>query len=199
MISKQIFLTIIDKKDIKKMRELKSYDELVENAYFSNDLDYSVENIFRESYTLSYDYNYEWDKNISIRTGKKLFYKDDLNDLYEENELLVLSKFSIKYLIEKYEKEISSYYDNLSIQLDDLIYNTEITEQERISNIQEISVHLRSYYNEWRPSNKKYSNYNLDKDIRMTNTYKKDYLIYELISLYRDTDWNKKSIISFVI
>jgi hypothetical protein len=156
-----------------------------------------VEHIFREDYSLSYDLESEWDSNIYISFGKEIFYLDELNKLYKKNNFSELSKYSIKYLIEKYQREISNYYLDLSEKLESLLYG-KLEGKESIMIEQDLQTHFRSYYNEWRLDSK-WLNYNLDKDLRMTNSNKSDYMIYELVNIYRGTDWDNKSIISFEI
>lgn len=131
--------------------------------------------------------------------GKDIFYKDDLNSYYKKDNFQELSKFALKYLIDRYHNQISDYYKDLESKLLEVLYNRDRLDKSHISNIGlDLHTHFRSFSNEWREIGG-YNPYNLDKNAPYINSKKLEYLIYEIISIYRETDWDNYSLISYEI
>jgi len=194
MITKRIFITIVSKDRISEVRKVKDFASLIDISHFSVLDDTFVGNIFRVEQSLNYSLETEWDIEISKEFGKPLFYKEELNEYYKDNDLLELSHYSLKRLIDKFRKELESEYKDLEKKFIKLIENKkEITKFD----ISDLHSHFISYGNEWSNRNN-YLPYNLDKDLPFTNSYKKDYLIYEIVELYRRVNWDTHSIISYI-
>jgi len=194
MISKRIFITIVSKEKISKIREVKDFASLIDLSHFSVMGDTFVGNIFRVEQSLNYALDIEWDIEISKEFGKPLFYKDELNEYYKDSNLLELSHYSLKRLIKKFSKELELEYKDLEKKFIKLINNKKDLTKFEIS---DLHSHFISYSHEWSNRNN-YLPYNLDKDLPFTNSHKKDYLIYEIVNLYRRVNWDTHSIISYI-
>lgn len=141
---------------------------------------------------------------------KRFFDDDELNGTYDNNDtvLMLANKDFLKYIIDSYREKIKTYYsdmitpfyksrfepsDFLKSQKEEFgIENTKykfdfslITESEQTA-FKKIIDHINSFSREWVDDN--FLPYNLDKGDEVTTSWKFEYIIFEMVRIYKEFD-----------
>ena len=132
-----------------------------------------------------YDFGkyFEAEKEMQ-ETGRPLFLHLDLKNEYEEYAPYIVGKEALLCAIELYKKNVISSYEKM------LSWNEKDQEddwKERTKQ-QFIEDSISSILREWKNN----SAYNTsDKTPAITSSWKYEYAVFELVRLYKSTDWDK--------
>lgn len=169
----RIRLGKVNKKTAEKYRH-KSFNTLYE--YYKNRKDSMY---YPEYHTQLYEIG----KYVSYEEGRLPFYtKFDIKEK-EESEFDILTKDGLKYIIKEYHKNIFEYYSKVLNK----------SEEDSRYAIDHIKYNLR----EW-AKNYNLSPYYLDEkktDGPIVSSWKMEYAIFNLVSIYRFFNWNKNHLI----
>lgn len=169
---------------------------------------------------------YEFGKYTDFEPPKKslqpFFKNKELNNYFtQENDLNIVTKEFLAYIIESYSKKVSDYYNDMlapffgiktklfeggksseflnSIKTDykypenDITFDfTKITQKEQNA-LFKIIEHARSMRTEWTLL----TPYNLEKGDDVTTSWKYEYVIFELVRIYKTFDWKRKVMIYY--
>jgi hypothetical protein len=170
-----------------------------------------------------YDYGkelYEFGKYVDFHPPKKsvknFFKNKELQEKYDEEDLHIVTKEFLAYIIETYRLRISTYYQDMlkpffekfsckseflnSIKIDYDYPNehhifdfSKITQEEQDALFKMIE-HIKTFNSEWNYL----TPYNLDNgEDKITNSWKYEYAIFELVRIYKTFDWKKKVMIYY--
>ena len=114
--------------------------------------------------------------------------KDTQEYFNEDHEFYIVDKEFIKWKIEEYNKTVVSLYEKLIPDLEKSI--DPIPDEETIS---KWYCHLRSMSIEWRML----TPFNLDEGDEVTTSWKFEYLIFELVRIYKTFDWENNIMIYY--
>lgn len=170
---------------------------------------------------------YEFGKYTDFQPPKKsiqTFFKNkELNKYFtEEHDFNIVTKEFLKYIIEIYKEKISNYYndmfkpffgekegvyskDNPTLFLNSIKteYNypnnnytfdfEKITQKEQNA-LYKIFEHIRTMRHEW----VNWTPFNLENDtLEITNSWKYEYSIFELVRIYKTFDWKRNVMIYY--
>jgi hypothetical protein len=180
--------------------------------------DYKQADIIEDSISV-YDFGkqlYEFGKYVEFNPPKKsvktFFKKKETQQKWnDEDELFVVTKEFLAYIIDTYNKRVQKYYDamvlpflvngqkfksgeflnSVKVEYDypDNKYQfdfTKITDDEQNA-LYKMIEHIRSFRSEW-VSLTPYDLYNGDS---VTTSWKYEYEIFELVRIYKSFDWKK--------
>lgn len=132
------------------------------------------------------------DKIIDL--GELLFKQEKTQDEFEDYYPCIVGKEAVECAIEWQRNKIVSYFK--SLLLDDEEYkkinpfNTR-TRQERLEN------EIYGKMNEWENSYCRPYNLDIDNKNKLVDSWLYEYTIFDLVRLYKDTDWNKECLIFY--
>src|SRR5699024_2550201 len=126
------------------------------------------------------------------KLGESLFRDRNLQEQYIEEEPYIVGKDALINVIEYQRKLIIEYYKHLlnpkRDEIDYLEYIGKTTEDR-------LRDHMKSMLNEWESEflpEGVFMAYDLDEDTEeITKSWKYEYSIFELVRLYKYTDWDK--------
>lgn len=121
----------------------------------------------------------------------KFFTNDQTNEIFHNSDTefyLVNGKDILKYIIDDYKNKIMSIYENLLKNY----------ERENLSKLKDIDIfeafeHLRYMYFEWQNG----FSYNIEEDEKITNSWKYEYAIFELVRIYKSIDLKKDVLVYY--
>ena len=136
----------------------------------------------------------DFDKNTS-----KVFDDEDLHDHYnEDNEMVLLNKSGLKFIIDHYQEKIINFYKKDLKTIEGLIKKKENSvdflsdkDYEFEVNCDTLLSNTKSMLRDW----ENYPPYNLDNPEKVTGSWKYEYAIFQLAHLYKTIDWGKSNII----
>lgn len=108
------------------------------------------------------------------------------NDFYRVNKEFLAS------IIEVYRLKIKTYYKELV----DGITNDNIDSLPN-EKVYEMFIHIRSMYHEWNPFIESVVPYNLHEGDEVTVSWKYEYVIFELVRIYKTFDWENNVMIYY--
>lgn len=149
------------------------------------------------------------------KSMKPFFKNKELMEVYEEDEFFIVTKEFLEYIIESYKKRISDYYNDMVMPFMSDTYNTKeflksvkthysysddkyefdfskITEEEQTA-LYKMIQHVRSFKTEW----VELTPYKLSEGDKITNSWKFEYNIFELIRIYKSFDWKRNVMIYY--
>lgn len=163
---------------------------------------------------------YEFGKYVDFNPPKKSmkpFFKDkELKRIYnDEHEFYIVTKEFLAYIIDIYKERIKKYYNDMIIPFlgnkdrPSEFLNTikteysypnnkytfdfsKITEEEQTA-LYSIIEHVRSFRTEW----VQLTPYNLERGDSITESWKFEYGIFELVRIYKSFDWKKNVMIYY--
>lgn len=121
-------------------------------------------------------------------SGKPLFTDGYLSDIYEEYEPFILGKEGLEIAIEWNRKKVEDYYKFLltGIRENKLsILDNELIAEER-------EQHFKDILSQWESNNGRTFAFNMNiNNPTITNSWKYEYAVFELVRLYKTTNWEK--------
>jgi len=175
------YIGYISKKEYNKIKSLNK-DELFN---FSGDDDYySVRNFIKELHELG--------KYCEFNTRgltKKFFKNKDLNDYYNSDmELFIVDKQFLEMIINTYSEFIKKHYKDMMSDVD--VNNEETWTKEKFAIIFQ---HIRSFSIEWT----QLTPYNLNEGEEITTSWKYEYVVFELVRIYKSFDWKRNIMVYY--
>lgn len=174
------YLYKIPKKNVKELRNL-TKQQMIEK--YAEDEGYaSFHKMLEENNTkciFEYGKLY-WDDTIGRlhRTGERLFKDEDVNELFEEENIYLLGEKAIEETINIYKEKIIKMYD-------ELLNNDELNDKEIIEKYEE---HLKNYKLWWARLNA----LNLNKEEEcICDGWLYEHRIFELVRLYKTIDFEE--------
>jgi hypothetical protein len=169
-----------------------------------------------------YEFGKYTDFNPPKKSFKPFFKNKELMEKYEEYDFNIVTKEFLQYIIENYKEKISSYYNDMvnpffgekeesyskdkptnflnSIKTEynypdnNYIFDFEKITQEEQNALFKMIEHIRSMRNEW----KGWIPFNLENDTpEITNSWKYEYSIFELVRIYKTFDWKRNVMIYY--
>ena len=186
----------IKRKEIEKIRHLN--EEEIINWCKDNDLyedEYIILDELLEKINATVIFNFgdscSNEKEI-ISSGEELFTNNDTKKLFKDNNPYIVSKEAVENTIECFRKKIISNFEDLL--LDDEDYRRKYpwsfnmdTKQERMEKA------IKEKIQEWT-----YVPYNLNSNSKgMITSCFYEYEIFELVSLYRNTNWEEECLVFY--
>lgn len=174
------YLYKIPKKNVKELRSLTKqqmidkYSEEENHVYFGKMLEENNANCIFE-YGKLY-----WDDTIGRlhRTGERLFKDEDVNKLFEEEDIYLLGEKALEETIKIYKEKIVKMYD-------ELLNNDKLSNEEIIEKYED---HLKDYKLWWTRLNA----LNLNKEEEcICGGWLYEHQIFELVRLYKTIDFEK--------
>lgn len=172
------YLYKIPKKNVKELRSL-TKQQMIEK--YSEDEGYvSFRKMLGENNTeciFEYGKLY-WDDTIGRlhRIGERLFKDEDVNELFEEEDIYLLGEKALEETINIYKEKIIKMYD-------ELLNNDELTDEEIIGKYEN---HLEDYKLWWTRLNA----INLNKEEEcICDSWLYEHQIFELVRLYKTIDF----------
>lgn len=127
------------------------------------------------------------------QNGKPLFADSKLSERYEEYEPFIVGKEAVLNAIEYQKGLIIKMYENMLLRTDEVRLEEDYDERSKEKMYEE---HLNSMYREWKNGFDKVIAINLDEsNPAITTSWKYEYSIFELVRLYKTTDWERYSLI----
>lgn len=146
----------------------------------------SLYNIGRSFFELGSEY----DNTEGIQKNSKPLFKDKyLSERYEHYEPFIAGKEALLNVINHQVDIIVKYYENMLHETDKehLLEKFDETSKEKV-----YEQHLKSMYSEWKNRSNKIWAIDLSEGSPViTTSWKYEYSIFELVRLYKTTDWNK--------
>jgi hypothetical protein len=125
--------------------------------------------------------------------GRPLFADKELSERYEEYEPFIVGKEAVLNAIEHQKSLIVQMYENMLLRTDEERLEEDFDERTKE---QIYEQHLKSMYIEWKNGFNKVFAINLDSSNPViTTSWKYEYSIFELVRLYKVTDWDKYGLI----
>lgn len=142
-----------------------------------------------------YDFGKYYENVGSIQNlGIPLFSDERLLEDYSDYNPFIVGKEGLLNAIEHYQDKIIKMYENLLFKTDEERLEEDFDERTRE---QVFEDHLQSMYKEWKgPFGVRAINVN-EKNSAITTSWKYEYAIFELVRLYKSTDWNKYGLLFF--
>lgn len=137
---------------------------------------------------------YENTKEIQEK-GMPLFKNKELSDMYEEYEPFIVGKEAVLNAIEFQKNLIIRYYENMLYLTDEERFEKNLDERTKEKMYQQ---HIESMYKEWKNTFMKNGCFAIDlneSNEAITTSWKYEYSIFELVRLYKSTDWEKYGLI----
>lgn len=178
------YLYKIPKKNVKELRSLtkqQMIDKYAEDEGYTSFHKILCENNAKCIFEYGKLY---WDDTIERlhKTGERLFKDEDVNELFEEEDIYLLGEKAIEETINIYKEKIIKMYDLL-------FENNDMSEKEIIEKYEE---HLRDYKLWWNRLNA----INLDKDKEcICDSWLYEHQIFELVRLYKTIDFEKYNLL----
>ena len=135
-----------------------------------------------------------YENTNEIQQNGKPFFKDkELLDRYEEYEPYIVGKETVLNAIEYQKSQIIKLYEDMLLRTDEERLEEDFNERTKEKMYEQ---HLRSMYSEWKNGFNRVFVINLDEtNLTITTSCKYEYSIFELVRLYKATDWEKYGLI----
>lgn len=216
------YIGIMPKKDYNKIKSLTKQEVY---DYYKVKSDFEDE----EPYIGVYDFGkelYELGKYVDFNppkgSVKPFFKKKDTQDRWEgDNELNIVTKEFLGYVIDSYKERIKTYYNDILIPFFgekadiykrdkpsdflnsvkhtydenfDPVYSFDFSKltQKETTALFKIIDHVKSMRLEWI-----HKTYDLDRGDEVTTSWKYEYVIFELVRIYKNFDWKKNVMIYY--
>lgn len=148
-----------------------------------------------DDYISIHDFNikelHEFGKYVEFGDEKfyKPFFSNEETQEYvaDEHEFYIVDKEFLKHIIEHYNGIVKKWYEDL-LPNDDILPK-DLTEKQ----LESIYNHIRSVKSEWCYL----TPYNLEKGDEVTNSWKYEYSIFELVRLYKHFDFENNVIVYY--
>lgn len=164
-------------------------DECDENCTHNCENCNMVTDVWCDLYELGNEiFNFGKDDILSVikENALPLFENDTLNLLYEDYKLYTCNKDAFLSVIKYYESKIIDIYT-------DLLSEKSRKETDTRSKEERWEEHIRSRFNEW--TNEWYRPYQLESGETVVRSSQYEYLIFELVRLYKTFDWDKDELL----
>lgn len=126
--------------------------------------------------------------------GESLFVDKDTIEEYGDYSPYIITKEALRNAIEFYRQKIEKYYKSLLLSEEDFKKYQEEHFVNVETNAKRRERDIKQKVCEW--SNQKYPPYNLDGD-NMINSWLYEYDIFELVFVYKTTNWDEECLIFF--
>lgn len=127
------------------------------------------------------------------QNGKPLFADKELSERYEEYEPFIVGKEAVLNAIEHQKGLIINMYEGMLLRTDSERLEEDFDERTKEKMYEQ---HLKSMYSEWKNGFNTVMAINLDESKpAITTSWKYEYSIFELVRLYKSTDWDKYSLL----
>lgn len=181
------YIGFIPKREYNKIKKLTS-EEFYKYKGITPDSDGDMYFNSRELYNELYEFG----KYCDFETDKlvKPFFKNKVlqAEMDADTELYVVGKEFLKKVIESYHEKIKTYYAKMLENFDGThIENLTQTE------IYEAFRHIRSMSFEWT----QLTPYDLDNGDQVTDSWKYEYNIFELVRIYKSFDWKRNVMVYY--
>lgn len=138
---------------------------------------------------------YEFGKYCEFGEKNKFFESVFLNEelqkeMEDEHEFFIVKKEFLAHIIQYYSDRVKSFYQDLM----EGITNEQVTFKEIPGDkANKLFEHIQGNAIEWREKGP----YNLEKGNEITNSWKYEYSIFELIRIYKSFDWENDKMIYY--
>lgn len=188
----------VDKDTLNKINSF-SYDEFFKWGSENNLVDIDDEDPYLPLYKIGEKF-FEFGKYYEncdgiFESGNSLFQDEKLQDRYEEYVPYIVGKEAVLSAIEHQTKLIIEYYENMLNLTDEERYERHF---DRRSKEDMFKNHIESMYHEWKNPYFKGMISAIDvneSNHAITTSWKYEYSIFELVRLYKSTDWEKYGLI----
>jgi len=124
-----------------------------------------------------------------IHPGGPFFKNKDTQKYYNsDHEIMIIEKDFVKNVIEHYTNKVKNYYKELLKDID--IKNKDTFTQD---NFYKLWEHINSFNSEWNML----TPYDLEKGDEVTNSWKFEYEIFELIRIYKHFNYKKNLLVYY--
>ncbi len=133
---------------------------------------------------------YEFGKYCDFDANKyKHFFKNkEVKERYREHDFFIVDKEFLESVIKHYTGLVKEYYTKLLTDIDP--NNKETFTDEKFS---ELYMHIRDFSSEWNYL----TPYSLDHGDQVTDSWKYEYAIFELVRIYKHFDWKKNIMVYY--
>jgi len=179
------YIGSISKRDYNKIKSIKSKEEFFT---FFNEEDYvSVRDFVKEVYEFGKDCDF-----TKEGLSKPFFKSKELNTEYNyEGELCIVSKPFLAAIITDYTENVKNYYLDLKTAFTKEVLNGEAPLNKE--GLEKVNYHLNSFSSEWLFL----TPYDLENGEEITTSWKYEYIIFELVRIYKTFDWKKKHLVYY--
>lgn len=132
------------------------------------------------------------DKIVDL--GKLLFKQEEVQEKFEDYYPCIVGKEAVECAIEWQRNKIVSYFK--SLLLDDEEYK-EINYFDTRTKEQRMEDAINSKIREWENSYCIPYNLDINNKNKLVNSWLYEYTIFDLVKLYKDTDWEKECLIFY--
>jgi len=209
------YIGLIPKKEYNKIKSL-NRTQLYE--YYNKNIDDDYIGVY-DLCTILYGFGKYANFNPPKNSSKPFFKQKEIHNYYNgDNELFIVNKYFLLYIIDTYKERIKKYYNDMVTPFfgtkDTIFDKTEpslflnsikteygkhtfdfslITEEEQTA-LFKIFEHIRSMRIEWTCL----SPINLDDNQnQITDSWKYEYNIFELVRIYKSFDWKRNILIYY--
>lgn len=128
------------------------------------------------------------------KSGERLFTHPDTNECFAEYYLSIVPKEAVLSTIEDYRKRIVSFYKSLLMDEDE--YLDKINPCDDRTRYERMEQEIKSKLDGW--NNKYVFPYSLDENkYPIVISWLYEYTIFELVRIYKETDWDNEYIIHY--
>jgi len=214
------YIGVMPKKEYNKIKSM-SKEQLIDHYKLEVEENYIGIGVYDFGKHL-YEFGKYTDFNPPKKSIKTFFKNKELNKYFtDEHDFNIVTKEFLEYIIETYKTKIKDYYNNMitpffggkddifehenptnflnsikrqfSYDGDNMTFDfTKITQQEQNA-LYKIIEHVRSMRIEWTCL----TPFNLEKGEQITNSWKYEYGIFELVRIYKSFDWKKNVMIYY--
>ena len=128
------------------------------------------------------------------KNGEPLFTNEETTEEYSDYCPYLITKNALVNAIEFYRQKITNYYKSLLMSEEDYKKYQEEHFLSLETNAKRRERDVKQKITEW--SNEKFPPYNLDGE-NMINSWLYEYDIFELVFIYKTTNWDKECLIFF--
>lgn len=214
------YIGTIPKKEYNKIKSLTEH-QLYDFYKESKDLhDSTPDNFYIGVYDFGkplYEFGKYTDFNPPKKSLKSFFKNKELKEKYEDYEFHIVTKEFLEYIIEGYKERVKTYYNNMVLpllgneesgnkgeflksvkthyEIGDNTYEfdfSKITPEEQTA-LYKVIEHVRSMRIEW----VHLTPYDLNQEGTVTDSWKYEYAIFELVKIYKSFDWKKNQMIYY--
>ncbi len=212
------YIGSMPKRDYNKIKSL-TKNELFNFYKDSKDLGEDENDFYIGAYDFGqklYEFGKYTDFDPPKKSMKSFFKKKEVKDIYNKHDFYIVTKEFLEYIIESYRKRIKDYYNDMFMPLlgadgnsvpeflrtvktnynypndtHEFDFST-ITVEEQTA-LFKIIEHVRSFRTEWTYL----TPYNLNKGEKVTESWKFEYGIFELVRIYKSFDWKRNVMIYY--
>jgi len=216
------YLASMPKKEYNKIKSLTKeqfyahFNKLHDSSDGDDEPYIAIYNISTELYEFGKYTNYQGPK----KSCSTFFKKKELQERYEDEDydLRVVTKEFLEYIINQYAEQIRKYYTDMltpffpndtphtflnSIKTEynhpnnKHTFNFDLITAEQQTALFKIIEHVNSFNYEWNSRWGSDTPFDLNKGPEITNSWKYEYAIFELVRIYKSFDWEKNVMIYY--